>query len=66
MARALQNIMRKHQPKVRYSKRKAALLMTLANNDHSIVANVLKVWLQPINTSLIVKAPLSSKNKKYY
>ncbi|OFA31666.1 hypothetical protein BAE46_08160 [Glaciecola punicea] len=61
MARALQNIMRKHRPKVRYYKHKAALLMTLANNDHSIIAYVLKVWLHPMNTSPNDKAPLSLK-----
>lgn len=48
MARALQNILRKNQPRVRYSKRKAALLMALANDNHKTIAELLETWIQPL------------------
>lgn len=46
MARALQNILRTNHGKVHNSQRKAALLMTLANDDKKAIAKLIKRWLQ--------------------
>jgi hypothetical protein len=46
MSRALQNILRKHHKKVKFTHRKSALLMTLANDAHKDVAALLQEWMR--------------------
>ena len=46
MPRTLQNILRTNHRKVHYRPRKAALLMTLANEDKKAVAKLIRKWLK--------------------
>ncbi|MFT4654668.1 MAG: lactam utilization protein B [Kangiellaceae bacterium] len=61
MARALQNIMRKHQSKVKYTDRKGALLMALASNDHRAMAAVLQKWIRLYSPN--IKTNLTAQRK---
>ncbi len=63
MARALHNIMRKHQGKVKHSVRKGALLMALASNDHKSIAALLKNWIHLACPNREAKSPKSPKSR---